>query len=238
MFEYLSWEPWLKDGLAHGFCNCTVDFAPKNRLRVAKQLCREFGSGTVLTLKQVHGNEVLDLCREFLELHVSKELIDFQQGDAMIVPWRAGPEKRICCGLVTADCVPLFLRVGDRISLVHAGWRGIAGGVIEAALDRLTATKSDTAEIEGLIGPCAGDLRYQVGDEVISAIGERAVFKKVGMSKYMLNLEATVTRTIEQYCSRQIRLESSQICTISNTSFFSHRREPQNSQRNFSFVLV
>lgn len=70
----------------------------------------------------------------------------------------------IVCGVLTADCLPLLLcdTQGTRVAAVHAGWRGLAAGVIEAALDVMGAEKNLLA----WLGPAIGPNVFEVGDEV------------------------------------------------------------------------
>jgi copper oxidase (laccase) domain-containing protein len=72
-----------------------------------------------------------------------------------------------------ADCVPVYLMVRDRgVALLHAGWRGTAGGILRAGVERLlAATDAEPADIAmhcgvGICGPC-----YEVGSEVLSGCG-------------------------------------------------------------------
>ncbi len=69
------------------------------------------------------------------------------------------------CAVLTADCLPLLLcsRTGDRVAAVHAGWRGLAAGVIEAALERLALPGE---ELIAWLGPAIGPAHFEVGAEV------------------------------------------------------------------------
>jgi len=71
--------------------------------------------------------------------------------------------------VATADCVPVAL-IGDHaVGVVHAGWRGVAGGIVSVAVDELErlGSRPHTAVIGPHIGPCC----FEVGDEVVEAIG-------------------------------------------------------------------
>ncbi len=69
------------------------------------------------------------------------------------------------CAVLTADCLPLLMcdRAGTRVAAVHAGWRGLAAGVVEAALD---AMDRPGEEILCWLGPAIGPDAFEVGDEV------------------------------------------------------------------------
>ncbi|MBN2885856.1 MAG: peptidoglycan editing factor PgeF [Chromatiaceae bacterium] len=107
-------------------------------------------------LRQVHGCEALSADGWRAEC----------EADAL-VSTRAGE----VCAVLTADCLPLLLcdRAGTRVGAVHAGWRGLAAGVIERALERLGAP---SAEVLAWLGPAIGPAAFEVGDEV------RAVFMR------------------------------------------------------------
>jgi YfiH family protein len=94
--------------------------------------------------------------------------------------------------VLTADCLPLLLtdRAGTRVAAVHAGWRGLAAGIIEAAVARLAAPPSD---LLAWLGPAIGATAFEVGGEVrarfIAADAQAAVaFKPLGGDKWLADL--------------------------------------------------
>jgi hypothetical protein len=70
----------------------------------------------------------------------------------------------IVCAALTADCLPLLLcdEQGSRVAAVHVGWRGLAAGVIEAALQHL----GNTRQLMAWLGPAIGPYNFEVGGEV------------------------------------------------------------------------
>ena len=101
-------------------------------------------------LNQVHGTRVVE----------ASEWQSPQQADACIAR-RAGQ----VCVVMTADCLPVLLcsREGDRVAAAHAGWRGLAGGVLESTVSSLGLPGS---ELMAWLGPCIGPQAFEVGDEV------------------------------------------------------------------------
>lgn len=78
------------------------------------------------------------------------------------------------CEIQVADCLPvLFAHVGGRaVGAAHAGWRGLASGVLEATLARVcTLAGAPPADIECWLGPCIGPARFEVGADVLQAFG-------------------------------------------------------------------
>lgn len=90
-------------------------------------------------------------------------------GDADAVLTR---ERGLRVGVFTADCVPILVAAGDGVGAVHAGWRGLAAGVIEQALAELSRA-APGAEIVAAIGPCIGGCCYEVDEPVLEPLRAR-----------------------------------------------------------------
>lgn len=98
-------------------------------------------------LKQVHGARVVDAA-----------------GDERTADAAYTAQSGIVCSVLTADCLPLLLcdAQGARVAAVHAGWRGLAAGVIEAAVDVM----GDEKNLLAWLGPAIGPKAFEVGSEV------------------------------------------------------------------------
>ena len=119
------------------------------------------------------------LLREVLKLPAEPQWITQVHGNRVIDAFNAAPGEEadgcvtstagVVCAVLTADCLPIFLcdRRGTRIALLHAGWRGLATGVIEEGLRKL---QIPTANLLAWLGPAIGPSAYEVGDEVRRAI--------------------------------------------------------------------
>jgi len=83
-------------------------------------------------------------------------------------------ERGVACTVLVADCLPVLLAApgGRGVAAAHAGWRGLAGGVVEAALGALCeAAECEPAEVSAWLGACIGPNAFEVGDEVREAFG-------------------------------------------------------------------
>ncbi len=122
--------------------------------------------------------------------------------------------------VLAADCVPVVLGTQGAVAAVHAGWRGLAAGVLEEGVRALRELAPEPErELAAVIGPCAGPCCYEVGAEVFEALG---LPLPSGASK-VLDLPALARRRL-----RAAGVEAvSQIerCTICDSRHFSHRRE-------------
>ena len=114
---------------------------------------RELRDSLVPRILQVHGSRAV----------VADRVVGEVEADA-IHTRRLG----IACRVVTADCLPILLchRQGDEVGAIHAGWRGLAGGVVEETLGSLSAPPE---AFMAWIGPAISQACYEVGAEVRDA---------------------------------------------------------------------
>jgi YfiH family protein len=120
----------------------------RNRARLRASLPAE-----PVWLQQVHGTAVIDAASALPPV----------RADAAVARVR-----RVVCAVLTADCVPVLLAAsgGEVVAIAHAGWRGLAAGVVEAAL---AAMGVPAASIVAWLGPAIGPRVYEVGPEVRAA---------------------------------------------------------------------
>lgn len=106
-----------------------------------------------LWLEQVHGCEVVEAAGQD----------SVPRADSAFA---TGPGR--VCAVMTADCLPVVLadRAGTRVAVAHAGWRGLAGGVVEATV---AALGGDPAGLLAWLGPAIGQRAFEVGPEVREA---------------------------------------------------------------------
>jgi len=253
-FSYLSCPSWEEEGIEHGFIGSSADFSASQYAAWQPKFLETFDVEALYLPEQIHSAEIIDFRTSETNLDSARQL-NFSKGDALIVPRRGfAKHEKLGFGIRTADCLPILLLCDDAIALIHAGWRGLASGIIEAVLDKLFPESSDVAvgssskqltsgalkRISVLIGPAASRASYQVGFEVIEAIGERAKFdlrEEKQEKKYFLDLQATAAKIIESRFS-EAELHCASLCTISNLSFHSFRREGAPNKSNLAFLLI
>ena len=169
-------------------------------------------------LDQVHGAAVVELVR--------------QPRDA------GGPQPRadaaitratdIVLAIRVADCLPALFAAADGsvIGAAHAGWRGLAGGVLESTV---AAMQYNAAGILAWLGPCIGAAAYEVGDEVRDAFVGRdasaaSAFARGRPGKWQADLGMLARRRLAQ--AGVVAVMSAGACTASDPArFFSFRRD-------------
>ena len=109
-------------------------------------------------LEQVHGTDVVEAASANLGA-VADGSVAMRRGEV--------------CAVLTADCLPVLLcnAAGDRVAALHAGWRGLAAGVIEAGLARM---ETPPGELLAWLGPAIGPHRHEVGEGVFRAFVDPA----------------------------------------------------------------
>ncbi|MEM7562963.1 MAG: peptidoglycan editing factor PgeF [Pseudomonadota bacterium] len=132
--------------------------------------------------------------------------------------------------VMVADCLPVLVsnRDGSEIAAIHAGWRGLQGGVIQASIE---AMQSNPADLTAWIGPAISKQHFEVGDEVREAFVDsvtctdiQSFFTPQGAGHWMCDLPAIAEQVlIETGVSQTGR---SRHCTYAEPDlFFSYRRE-------------
>jgi YfiH family protein len=136
-------------------------------------------------------------------------------------------EKNVVCAVMVADCLPVLLadEAGEAVGIAHAGWRGLAAGVIEATLEALALPPQRTL---AWLGPAIGPDVYEVGEEVRAAFVERdarsgAAFVPTRPGHWRLDLYGVARRRLQ--AKGVTRVFGGGSCTYSQSDkFFSYRR--------------
>lgn len=190
-----------------------VDDQPQAVAENRRRLSEHFGIAPAW-LQQVHGVAVA---------HADPSMVATADGS-----WSATPG--VACAVMTADCLPALFcnRAGTRVAAAHAGWRGLAAGVLEATLDSLD---TPCAEVLVWLGPAIGPQRFEVGPEVREAFvtqlpaAEQAFVPSANAGRFMADI----------YQLARLRLAACGVtavygggyCTVSDPRFFSYRRSPR-----------
>jgi YfiH family protein len=167
-------------------------------------LCARVGASRIARGRQVHG-AVVARVRE----------PDDGAGALAQADGQATAHAGVALMVLTADCLPVALAGAGAVAMVHAGWRGIAAGVLEEGVLALRELGCGE-EIAAVVGPGAGACCYEVGPEVHAALGGEA-------RRAAIDLQAAARRRLRASGVRDVRAVAA--CTICDERLFSHRRE-------------
>lgn len=199
-----------------------------NRARLAAAL----GARPVF-LQQVHGHAVLPLV---------PGVADGVRADAAVTAARG-----LACTVLVADCLPVLLAdpAGRAVAAAHAGWRGLAGGVLECTLEAFrarssaeparTAIENEASDCLAWLGPCIGPQAFEVGAEVRAAFvggdaGAAACFAAQPGGKYLADLPALARRRLAAAGVTRVYGNdgSADWCTVQQAArYHSYRRDQQ-----------
>ncbi|MDA8093002.1 MAG: peptidoglycan editing factor PgeF [Betaproteobacteria bacterium] len=172
-------------------------------------------------LKQVHGTGVVEARAGLAEA----------EGDASVAR-----DAGVVCAVMVADCLPVLLcdRLGRVVAAAHAGWRGLAAGVLEATVQGMQVAPS---ELLAFLGPAIGPTAFEVGDEVrqaFLAVDQAAAAAFVARPrdadharaprKWLANIYELAARRLR--ASGVTRVYGGGDCTYRDSGrFFSYRRD-------------
>lgn len=176
-------------------------------------------------LRQVHGTEVADL-----DAPAAAGAPESSPGEDAVITRQRG---RVCA-ILTADCVPVLFASpeGGLIGAAHAGWRGLAAGVLQATV---AALKGEPKALMAWIGPCIGPEAYEVGPEVRDAVlaampGAAPAFRAGSGSRFMADLPQIARLQLK--ASGVARIFGGTECTYQDPGrYFSHRRDGQTGRQ-------
>ena len=242
------------DGLRHGFflrgggvseglyasLNCgrgskdERDRIEENRARVAARLGTS--PGLLIGPRQVHSAKAVTVTAAW-------EPGEAPEADAVVTGVRG-----LAIGVLTADCAPILMANAEAgvIAAVHAGWKGAAGGIVEAAILAMRGLGADPARVTAAIGPAISQAAYEVSHEFKMAItadrgASERYFKPVPGGRPRFDLPAYVKDRLHG-CG-VVNVEDAGVCTYESESIlFSYRRSVHRGEpdygRQISAILL
>lgn len=168
-----------------------------------------------LWLEQVHGNTV----------------VNADNCDSLVVADASfSATNNKVCVVMTADCLPVLFcdKQGSAVAAAHAGWRGLADGVLEVTLKRLCDELACSAsEILAWFGPAIGPLAFEVGDEVREAFiaqhNVESAFIAADKGHWLMDIYAVARARLN--AAGVTDISGGEYCTFSDSEhFFSYRR--------------
>jgi hypothetical protein len=203
----ISQPPFDSFNLA-GHVGDVPEFVAANRALLRKHCPAE-----PMWLNQVHGN-IVALADDIDSLVDADASVSFKPGTV--------------CVVLTADCLPVLFcdRKGTRVAAAHAGWRGLAAGVLEASIN---AMQCEPCDILAWMGPAIGQTAFEVGDDVrdvfISDLAEsEAAFLPAQPGKWVADIYQLARLRMKR--AGVVNVYGDGFCTYTDSKrFFSFRRE-------------
>jgi YfiH family protein len=210
-------QQWSEEGIRHAFLGRGPRFRGEDLEGDLGELCRRMGRASAILPRQVHSAEVVVLTHSAIADLQRLGADDVAPADGLFAPRESA--RNVILAVLTADCLPILMCSQRYVSVVHAGWRGVAAGIIERAVECFP----DGETVEVVIGPAAQRDHYEVQQDVIDALRGCAVAAP-SHDRYYLDLPATAAQILRRY-PRVARVSVSSISTLTESGWYSHRRE-------------
>lgn len=197
----------------------------QQRIELLKAL-QPHGAQRLVWLEQTHStyvHEVTEHTQPFLPIHA----------DAIITR-----QTGVACMIMTADCLPIVLSNADgsEVGCIHAGWRGLVGGVIENTVNAM-----QSPAVFAWLGAAIGAARFEVGAEVYEAFTQHhpdaaSAFTSYGTGKYLADIYQLASQRLQQLGVQHI--SGGTQCSYQQADlFYSYRHTPKTG-RMATFVMI
>ena len=185
-------------------------------------------------LQQVHGTCVVEIGTDLAGVQAGGSgvapgaLVHAPVADAAVTR-----HANVACAILVADCIPVLLASQDGavVGAAHAGWRGLAGGVLENTVSEMIRLGAEPPKLSAWLGPGIGPQHFEVGGEVREVFlagdaGASGAFVPNTRGKWLCDLAALARRRLTRLGIRDI--SGGDLCTYAGRErFFSYRRDAQ-----------
>ena len=232
---YPGFEP---HHLGHVFEDSMVTAFFGHRGADREALLEAFPDFAISSLKQTHSDLVVNATTVI------------RSGDPVEADAQYTNEKRIALCLRTADCVPILIhdREAGLIAAVHAGWRGVANGILVKTGRLLSEKGAKLSNARAWVGPHIGSESFEVGDDV--ALQLESAFDAVrgfssesssvvsGSGKKHVDIRRIVRAQLSSLNIDRARVMELQVNTVTSDRHESFRRDREKGGRQWSFIAL
>lgn len=198
----------------------------ENRRRA--QMMVGLNDAELLTCYQIHSAAVVRVDAPWKQS-------DAPRADAMVTD-----KPGLALGILTADCAPVLFADAEAgvIGAAHAGWKGAAGGVLQATIAEMVALGAQASRIHAVVGPCIHQASYEVGEDlrlqVISATpwADWCFERAARPGHYQFDLPSYVSGELQRQDLGAVEVINCDTYT-DETRFFSYRRTTHRSEPDY-----
>ncbi|MBN1548598.1 MAG: peptidoglycan editing factor PgeF [Syntrophaceae bacterium] len=187
--------------------------------------------GRVYRARQIHSN------RAFVINDEEPEAVGQIEADALVTG-----KRNLLMTVWVADCVPILLahEHGLCVAAVHAGWRGLAGGIIRAALETMKSiygapSAAITASVGPAIGPCCYEVGHDVSERIAVSCGDSSVVS-VRKGRIFADLHSAAKLQLLAAGVKASSIEVANFCTHCRDDIFYSRRRGNLTERQCGFI--
>lgn len=205
------------------------DLVLRNRVKIAQHF--DVPVSNLIILNQVHGDvvHVIDSSNKGKYLFSDSNRISANDGDAIITS-----EPGLLIAVNTADCAPVLLcdKRSKYVAVIHAGWRGSNGHIIENTINKMKSL--GCSDIVAAIGPCLQKRFFSIKPDVAAQVDRKYISIVNGRMLFDMQLQV-----LEKLLLNGVKSVSKMnVDTFSNDNYFSYRREGEVTGVQFSGIVI
>lgn len=201
--------------------------APQNEIEENLQFLSNeagFDREQLVLGNQVHGNNVL----------ITNKPGFFEGYDGFVTD-----KEELVLGIKVADCAALLFadELNGVIGAAHAGWKGAIAGVVPNTLNAMEELGASAENIKVYVSACISAEMFEVGDEVAEQFPESVVDRQ-SYNKPHVDLKKYLRNELINKAVKSTNIEMDERCTMSDTQFYSYRRERERAGRMLGFIKL
>ena len=237
-----------RNGVVHGDVYSTDNMGeytgdnPDRVIANRHRLCRSLCIDTLISPRQINGTKVLSITDEFIRLSKPEQTACLDGVDAVMTDCPS-----VAIAVSTADCVPVLLydAVHRACAAVHAGWRGMAGHIVQRSIDEMVNMYGTVpSDLYVAVGPSIGPDNFEVGDEVVQTFDSEGfdvnrIAHRYPSGRFHIDLWAAAVEELTVCGVDLSRIEVAGICTRAHDwEFFSARSLGFHSGRFLTGIYI
>jgi len=136
-------------------------------------------------------------------------------------------QNNLYLAITAADCIPVYFYDAKQniIGLAHAGWRGIAGGIIGNILEKIIEAGGNTENIHVFLGPGINDCHFEINKDIMEKFSEYPEFVLRREEKIFVDLKGIIKKQLLTLNVKEKNIDSDSDCTYCSENLFSFRRD-------------
>lgn len=135
--------------------------------------------------------------------------------------------KNIFLSITIADCVPVYFYNPENkiVAIVHCGWRGIIGGIIKNALNKIFELGGKAENLAVALGPGICKDHFEIREDTLNEFRDYPEFVVWDSGKIFVDLKEIIKKQLNEFQIRSENIEDNPECTFENNKYFSFRRD-------------
>lgn len=136
-------------------------------------------------------------------------------------------DENIFLSVTVADCIPVYLYESEKkiVGVIHCGWRGIVGEIIEKTIEKILSIGGKSENLKIALGPGINSCHFEIKENVLGNFGNYPEFIIKREDKIFIDLKGIIKKQLVGFGIKIENIENNNECTLENDKYFSYRRD-------------